>query len=99
MSESIPISLHLKVLTPQKLVVDEEVEEVLLPGLEGCLGVLPGHRNLVAALGEGKLTYKKSQKEISISVRGGYAEIFPRNVIVFTDLRKDEPDFSHEEKG
>lgn len=85
-------SLHLRVITPRSLVVDEEVEGVTIPSLDGELGILPGHRPLYTALGSGELTYRASGRRESLSVRGGYAEVGPERVTVFTELSEDEKD-------
>jgi len=90
MSKHLPVSLHLKVITPRKLLVDAEVEAVSLPSLEGYLGILPGHRRIFAALGKGDLAYWLDRKEEKIPVRGGYAEVQPGSVLVFTELSQDE---------
>ncbi|OGD11050.1 MAG: hypothetical protein A2Y86_02830 [Candidatus Aminicenantes bacterium RBG_13_62_12] len=78
--------LGLKVVTPRSLAVEAEVEDVRLPGLEGELGILPGHRPLIAALGRGRLRYRAGGEEESLSVRGGFADIRPEGVLVFTEL-------------
>lgn len=90
MTNSLPSSIHLKVISPRKLLMDEEVQEVLLPSLEGCIGILPGHRPLILALGEGDITYRLAGREESVTVRGGFAEILPEKVLVFTESVKDE---------
>lgn len=90
MSEGIPSFLNLKVITPHKLLVDEQVSEVSLPGLEGDLGVLPGHRSYLIVLGEGVLSYKWAGGEDRIGVSGGYAEIRGDSVLVFTQKKDDE---------
>ena len=91
MTQDLLLSLQLKVITPRKLLVDEEeVGEVSLPSLEGYLGVLPGHRPLFLALGKGRITYRMAQKEETLSVQGGYAEILPEKVVVFTEQVEDE---------
>jgi F-type H+-transporting ATPase subunit epsilon len=92
MSQVLPSSLLLKVITPQELLVDADVQEVVLPGLDGYLGILPGHRPLLIALGKGAITYRKDRQEESFSVQGGYAEILPERVLVFTELSQDETD-------
>jgi F-type H+-transporting ATPase subunit epsilon len=92
MSQGPLTSLHLRVITPRSLVVDEEVEEVTIPSLDGELGILPGHRPLYAALGSGELTYRASGRRESLSVRGGYAEVGPERVTAFTELSEDEED-------
>lgn len=90
MSLSIPSSLHLRVITSERLLVESDVDMVMLPGLDGYLGILPGHRPLVTALGSGKLIYRWAKKEAAIPVQGGYAEIQPNGVLVFTELGQDE---------
>ena len=90
MSQNLPSSLRLRVITFTKLLVDIDVEMVMVPSLEGYLGILPGHRPLFAALGVGDLSYKLERKEERIPVQGGYAEIQPDRVLVFTELRQDE---------
>jgi F-type H+-transporting ATPase subunit epsilon len=91
MSEALPSSLKLRVITSREVLVDDEVEEVSIPSLDGYLGILPGHRDLMVALGKGAIEYRRSQSKKQISVKGGYARIQPENVLVFTDLEKDEP--------
>jgi F-type H+-transporting ATPase subunit epsilon len=92
MSESLPDVLRLKVITPHRLVVDEHVTEVSLPGLEGELGILPGHRPFLTVLGEGFLSFKGTGREDRIEVSGGYAEIERDSVLVFTQLKANEKD-------
>ncbi len=86
MSTGLPFVLKLKVITSQQLLVDEEVGEVSLPALDGCLGILPGHRELLVALGRGMIIFKKGQGERTFTVEGGYAQINPESVCVYTDL-------------
>ena len=81
----IPKSLRLRVITPTELLLDEEVQEATLPGLDGELGILPGHLPVVIALGTGTLQYIHGTKEDSTEIHGGYAEIQPDSVLVFTD--------------
>jgi F-type H+-transporting ATPase subunit epsilon len=90
MTNNMPSSIQLKVISPRKLLVDEEVQEVSLPSLEGYVGILPGHRPLLLALGEGKITYRLAGREDSLTVRGGFAEVLPEKVLVFTDLIENE---------
>ncbi len=91
MSEALPLSLKLRVITSHEVLVDEQVEEVSIPSLEGYLGILPGHRNLLVALGKGAIEYRKSQSKKHVAVNGGYASVQPGSVLVFTDLDEDEP--------
>ncbi|MGB8953182.1 MAG: hypothetical protein WCC06_11035 [Candidatus Aminicenantales bacterium] len=92
MSQNLPVSLHLKVITPHRLLCEDDVDEVTLPGLEGYLGILPGHRPLVLALGKGKIKYRQGKTEVSHSVQGGYAEVLPEKILVFTEVSDGEED-------
>ncbi len=87
MNEKIPNYLKLKVITPDQLLVDEEVHEVGLPGLDGCLGILPGHSPMLVTLGDGDITYRLSNKEQTYGVSGGYAEVHADRIQVFTRLK------------
>lgn len=89
MSKELPVSLQLRIITPQKLLVDRDVQVVFLPSLEGMIGILPGHRPLLTALGRGELAFRSEQSEKSYPVRGGFAEILPERVLVFTELSDD----------
>lgn len=77
--------LILKIIAKGKFLVDEEVEEVLLPGLNGQIGILPGHRPLILGLSEGELFYRRKNRESRLPIQGGYATISSREVIVFTE--------------
>ena len=99
MSENLPSSLRLRVIAPRKLLVDEEVKEVSLPSLEGYLGILPGHRSLLTALGKGTITFQTAKREEKFSVQGGYAEIHPDRILVFTELVENETEQQVERQG
>jgi F-type H+-transporting ATPase subunit epsilon len=77
-------TLRLKVVTPRLLLVDADVEEVQIPTIEGLIGVWPGHRPLLAAIGRGTLSYRQSGDEESFAIDGGTAEIQADRVLVFT---------------
>ena len=91
MSEALPLYLKLRVITSHEVLVDEQVKEVSIPSLEGYLGILPGHRKLLVALGKGVIEYRKAQSKKHVVVNGGYARVQPESVLVFTDLDEDEP--------
>ena len=99
MSQDLPTSLKLKVINSRELLVDEEVQEVYLPSLEGYLGIFPGHRPLFVALGQGQLTYKRLSGQRDLQVQGGYAEVLPDRVLVFTEKGMDEKNQSPEGEG
>jgi F-type H+-transporting ATPase subunit epsilon len=90
MTNNLPSSIRLKVISPRKVLMDEEVQEVSLPSLEGYMGILPGHRPLILALGEGDITCRLAGREERLTVRGGFAEVLPEKVLVFTKSIEDE---------
>ena len=67
--------ITLRVVTPTRLVLDEEVDEVTAPGELGEFGVLPNHIAFLSTLVPGVLTYKQGAKTQSLAVSGGYAEV------------------------
>jgi F-type H+-transporting ATPase subunit epsilon len=92
MNGTVPATLHLKVITPARLLVEADVESVFLPSLEGEVGVLPGHRPLFVNLGAGRLRFRSGEDEESFPVRGGYAQVQPEKVLVMTDVGEDDED-------
>lgn len=89
MSQGLPDSFRLKVITPRRLLADADVQEASIPALDGLIGVRPGHRPLMTALGRGTLTYRQGKDEESFEVEGGYAEILPDEVLIFTQSRDE----------
>ena len=77
--------IHLQVITPSRLIVDDTVDEVVAPGEVGEFGVLPGHVPLISTLATGELRYKKGSVEKKLTVEGGLAEVRDDKVTVLTD--------------
>jgi F-type H+-transporting ATPase subunit epsilon len=67
--------IRLKVVTPSRLVLDEEVDEVTAPGELGEFGVLPNHIAFLSTLVPGELNYKQDGSRSSLAIGGGYAEV------------------------
>ena len=67
--------IRLRVVTPTRLVLDEEVDEVTAPGELGEFGVLPDHIAFLSTLVPGVLTYKQGARTQTLAVSGGYAEV------------------------
>lgn len=83
--------LELKIITPDKLITESQAEMVNLPGVDGYLGILPGHEALVVALGEGEIVFFSQGKEEKIRIRGGWADINEDKVVIFTNLVQADP--------
>jgi F-type H+-transporting ATPase subunit epsilon len=90
MSEGPAATLHLKVVSPRRLLVETDVEAVFLPTLEGQIGVFPWHRPLFVGIGRGKLVYREGGSEESVAIRGGYAQVQPEKVVVMTEVGEDD---------
>ena len=83
---ALPTKLTLEVVTPERLLVSEQVDEVQLPGAEGYFGVLPGHTPLLATLQVGELWYRVGQEKRYLAVAFGFAEVLPDRVTVLAQL-------------
>ena len=84
-SEGLPTSIHLTIVTPDRALVDEQVQELQLPGAAGYLGVLPGHAPLFTELQVGELSYRKDGLWTSLAVAWGFAEVLPDKVRVLAE--------------
>jgi F-type H+-transporting ATPase subunit epsilon len=67
--------IRLRVVTPSRLVLDEEVDEVTAPGELGEFGVLPNHIAFLSTLVPGEMTYKQGVNKTTLAISGGYAEV------------------------
>ena len=88
--------LALEVATPTRLAVAETADEVILPGVNGYFGVLPGHAAFLSTLGVGELTYRVGRDERHLALAGGFAEIRNDKVIVLADTAELPEDIDRE---
>ncbi len=79
------MTLHLEIVTPERLVYSDDVDRVQVPGSDGELGILPHHAPLVATLGAGELRIIKGTAEESIAVIGGFVQVRPDKVVVMAE--------------
>lgn len=82
MAETLPAYIQLQIVTPEREVAVEEVDEVSVPGKEGYLGVLPGHAPLLTELQSGPLAYRQDENKHYVAIDQGFAEVLPDRVIV-----------------
>jgi F-type H+-transporting ATPase subunit epsilon len=94
MAELGKTALLLEVVTPTRLLVSEEVAEVVAPGSEGYFGVLPGHIPFLSALSIGELTYRVGREERHLSVAWGYVEVRPARVVVLAEAAERASDIN-----
>lgn len=72
----------IKVITPERVVYNEQIEMITVKAIDGLLGVLPGHAPLVTGLQTGILKIKKDGDEVVISTSAGIMEVLPEEVKV-----------------
>jgi F-type H+-transporting ATPase subunit epsilon len=96
---TLPTHLTLEIVTPDRSVVHEQVDEVEIPGSEGYFGVLPGHTPLLAMLHVGELWYRKGSDKVYLSIAFGFAEVLPDRVTILAQLaeKADEIDLARAE--
>ena len=96
---ALPTHLELQIVTPDRLIVREQVDEVQIPGSEGYFGVLPGHTPLLASLAVGELWYRKGPEKFYLSIAFGFAEVLPDRVTILARLaeRAEENDVERAE--
>lgn len=78
-------TLRLEMVTPYKMVLAEDVDEITAPGSEGEFGLLPGHTPLLATLKIGEFTYRKNGQAFHLAVNWGYVEVENDKVTVLVE--------------
>ena len=91
--------LKVEIITAERVVLQEDVDMVVAPGIEGQLGILPHHMPLLTTLQAGELRLKKGNEEISLAVTGGFLEVQPDRVVILADAaeRAEEIDIARAE--
>lgn len=94
-------NLRFELATPIRLVVSQEVEEVVAPGTEGYFGVWPGHASFLTTLASGAVTYRTGAEEHPLAVHGGFAEVQGERVIILADSaeRPEEVDLARAQRA
>ncbi|KRT75238.1 MAG: ATP synthase subunit epsilon, membrane-bound, F1 sector [Candidatus Rokubacteria bacterium CSP1-6] len=83
--------VRFELATPNRLVVSEDVEEVVAPGLQGYFGVLPGHVPFLTSLQSGEVSYRIGRTEQYLAVSGGFAEVQGDRVTILAE-RAERPE-------
>jgi F-type H+-transporting ATPase subunit epsilon len=96
---TLPTHIDLQIVTPERLIVQAQVDDIEIPGSEGYFGVLPGHTPLLASLAVGELWYRKGQEKFYLSLAFGFAEVLPDRVTILARLaeRAEEIDVERAE--
>lgn len=83
---ALPTSIELQIVTPDRGLVREQVDEVEIPGAQGYFGVLPGHTPMLAELAVGELWYRQGQEKTYLAIAYGFAEVLPTRVTVLAQI-------------
>jgi F-type H+-transporting ATPase subunit epsilon len=86
----------LEVVTPDHLLLSQQVDEVIAPGAEGEFGVLPGHCHFLSTLEIGELRYRIGETTSYMSVLWGFAEVTPQKVIILAEIAEKAEDIDME---
>jgi F-type H+-transporting ATPase subunit epsilon len=82
----LPAHLQLHIVSADRSLVNETVDEVEIPGADGYFGVLPGHTPLLALLGAGELWYRRGTEKVYLSTAFGFAEVQPDRVTILAQI-------------
>ncbi len=75
-------TFHLEIITPEKILVSDEVDSVEVPGAYGEFQVLAGHTPFLTSLKTGSVTLIKGIKKSYLSISGGYFEVMPEKATI-----------------
>jgi F-type H+-transporting ATPase subunit epsilon len=87
-----PDTLHLQIVTPDRLLVREDCDQVQVPGKSGELGILPGHAPLITELMIGEISYRVGTTTQYLAVAWGFAEVLPEKVTILADAAERAED-------
>ncbi len=88
--------LTLRIITPERVVLDEAVDSVRVPASDGSMGIFPKHAGMVSALDAGELRYSAGGSEQTLFVSGGFAEVRDDTVRVLTSAGEAPSDIDEE---
>ena len=94
MATQLPTRIDLEIVTPEQLLFRGTVHEVTVPGLDGALGILPGHAPMLSELGIGVLSFKSGKQETILYCSYGFLEVLGSRVSVLAEFaaRPDQID-------
>ena len=101
MESALPRSIALEVVTPEGLLVKEEVDEVQAPGSDGSFGVRPGHTPFLSTLGIGEIGYRKAGQWFRLTCFWGFCEVLPDRVNILAEIgeRAEDIDLARAEQA
>jgi F-type H+-transporting ATPase subunit epsilon len=98
---ALPTKLQLQIVSADRSLLNETVDEVVIPGFDGYFGVLPGHTPLLAVLQVGELWYRQGEEKHYVSIAFGFAEVLPDRVTILAQIaeKADEIDLARAERA
>ncbi len=93
---ALPTRITLEIVTPEGLLLRDEVDELVAPGSEGYFGVRPGHTPFMSALGLGEFSYRKEQSWHRLTCFSGWCEVLPDRVNVLAEIGERAEDIDVE---
>ena len=93
---ALPNHLTLEVVTPEGLLLKEDVAEVVAPGADGYFGVLPGHTPFLATLGTGEISYRRGETWNHLTSFWGFCEVLPDRVSILAEIGERAEDIDVE---
>jgi F-type H+-transporting ATPase subunit epsilon len=98
---ALPTKIQLLIVSADRSLVNETVDEVEIPGYDGYFGVLPGHTPLLAVLHVGELWYRQGNEKHYLAIAFGFAEVQPDRVTILAQIaeKADEIDTARAEKA
>jgi F-type H+-transporting ATPase subunit epsilon len=93
--------IHLEIVTAERVVLSDDVDQVNVPTKDGRVGILPRHAPLLTILDVGELTIIKDDTTTPFAVSGGFMEVLPNRVTILADTaeRADEIDEARAEEA
>jgi len=79
-------TFQLEIVTPERLLVKTAAEEIVIPGMSGYLGILPGHAPLITELKVGEIAYRSEGQVKRLAVAWGFAEALPDRVTILAEI-------------
>ena len=77
--------MKVDIISAERIVYSDDVDAIIVPGIEGYLGILPHHAPLITAINPGDITIRKDGSETILPVRGGFIEVMDNKVTVLAD--------------
>ncbi|MFH0968996.1 MAG: ATP synthase F1 subunit epsilon [Patescibacteria group bacterium] len=95
------MKIHFKIVTPERTVFEDEIDQATLPVTDGEVTILPNHTSYIASLKAGEICLKKGGEEIILATSGGFVEFDKNNLVLLADTaeRVEEIDLKAAEEA